>query len=338
MTDFTALSRTQWLDLAERFYARLEQELSAFKPSDWERVTPYLGWRNRDLLAHMASAISINFREVLDRALAGDPSAPPEFDTFTRNAREVARRYAVPVAHVLREFWSGLDAILALYKDMSDGDWLKPAWFFVGTVNVRTLFLAQLGDNLFHERDLLRVTGRWHGFDPEVATPLLDWLLREVRTASFRPQKAVDLRATILFRLTGAVSGEWTMEIANGQCLVEQRTTPSPDAIIEADPEDLVAASQGRAAPFIGRLARRVDWVLGPDRHEEVVAAITGYESALSSVLSGRIHISGNRALANRVNAAFWHFWQRTEQTEYNIELARASLRIKQRQGPLANG
>lgn len=323
MSDYTSLSRTQWLDLAGRFYARLEQELSAFKPADWERVTPYLGWHNRDLLAHMASAIAGNFREVLDRALAGDPSAPAEFDTFTRNAREVARRRAVPVAVVLREFWSGLDDILALYKGMSDGDWLKPAWFFVGTVNVRTLFLAQLGDNLFHERDLLLVTGQWRGFDPELATPLLDWLLREVRPASFRPERAVGLKATVQYRLTGAVCGEWTMDIADGQCVVEQRTAANPDVIIEADSEDLVAASQGRAAPFIGSLARRVDWVRGPDRHEEVVAAITGYASALSAVLSGRIRISGNRALAKRVNAAFWHFWKRTEQTEHNIALAK---------------
>src|SRR5215472_7823009 len=106
MSDYTSLSRTQWLDLAGRFYARLEQELNAFKPSDWERVTPYLGWRNRELLAHMSSAIAVNFREVLDRSLAGDPSAPMEFDTFARNAREVVHRRAVPVAVVLHEFWS----------------------------------------------------------------------------------------------------------------------------------------------------------------------------------------------------------------------------------------
>lgn len=323
MMDYTGLSRTQWLDLAGRLYARLERELGAFTPSDWERVSPYLGWRNRDVLAHMASAILVNFRQVLDRALAGDPSAPPEFNTFARNTREVARRRAVPVADTLHEFWSGLDAILAIYKGMSDGDWLRPAWFFVGPVNVRALFLVQLGDNVFHERDLLLVTGRWKGLDPEVSGPLVDWFLCELRPSNFRPEKATGLRATAIYRLTGVATGEWTMEIAEGRCTVARsgRAAPHPDVTIEADAEDLVTAAQARAAPFIGRLARLVDWVRGPDHRdaERVVATITGYGSALPAILSGRIRVSGDRALANRINAAFWHFWERTEQTEHNI-------------------
>ncbi len=323
MTDYASLSRTQWLDLAGRFYARLEQELGSFAPPDWERVSPYLGWRNRDLLAHMASAISVNFRQVLDRALAGDPSAPPEFNTFARNAREVARRRSAPVVDTLREFWSELDSILAIYEGMGDGEWLRPAWFFVGPVNVRTLFLAQLGDNVFHERDLLLVTRQWKGLDPDVSGPLLDWFLREVRPANFRPEKAAGLRAIALYRLAGAITGEWTMEIADGRCVVEARTAPNPDVTVEADAEDLVAASQARAAPFVGRLARLVDWVRGADRREDVVATITGYASALPAILFGRIRVSGDRALANRINAVFWHFWERTEQTEHNIAQVR---------------
>jgi len=321
--DYTALSHTQWLDLAGSFYGRLGQEMSAFKPSDWERVTPYLGWRNREVLAHMASAIGINFREVLDRALAGDPSAPPEFNTFARNAREVAHRRTVPVSEILREFWSGLDTIMALYKGMSEGDWLKPAWFLVGTVNVRTLFLVQLGDNVFHERDLLLSTGRWRGLDPEIAGPLVDWLLREIRPALFRPERAIGLRASVLYRVTGAVSGEWTMEIADGRCVVEQRTASKPDVIFEADAEALVVAAQGRAAPFIGRLARQVDGIRGPNGREDVVATIAGYTSELSALLSRRIRISGNLARARRINAAFWHFWERTVQTDHNIALSK---------------
>src|SRR5690348_17693051 len=44
---------------------------------------------------------------------------------------------------------------------LSDASWDEPAWFFVGPVRVRTLFLAQFADNVFHERDLLLATGRW---------------------------------------------------------------------------------------------------------------------------------------------------------------------------------
>jgi len=320
MMDYTALSRRRWLDVAGRFYARLKGELASFTASDWERVSPYLGWRNRDLLAHMASAIPVNFRQVLDRALAGDPSAPPEFNTFARNAREVARRRKVPVAGSLQELWSGLDQILAIYRGMSDSRWLAPAWFFVGPVNVRTLFLAQLGDNVFHERDLLLVTGKWKGLDPEVAAPLVDWFLRELRPALFRPEKAIGLSALTLYRVTGNASGEWTMRIENGACRVDRASTHSPDVTVAADAEDLVVASQGRAAPLVGMLARAVDWLAGPNRKEDFVAKVTGYGSALPAILSGRIRATGDRRLANRVRDAFWHFWERTEQTERNIE------------------
>ena len=95
MIDYTSLSRSDWLALSDRFYARLDSSIATLKPRDWERITPYLGWR--------------------------------------------------------------------------------PAWFFVGRVQVRTLFLVQFADNVFHERDLLIGTGRWPGIDPEWSRPLVDW-------------------------------------------------------------------------------------------------------------------------------------------------------------------
>ena len=319
MIDYTSLSRGQWLDVARRFYARLQGELATFTPSDWDRVSPYLGWRNRDLLAHMASATSVNFREMLDRALAGDPSAPREFYTFSRNAHEVERRRRDPVAESLREFGSGVESILAVYQGMNDQVWLAPAWFFVGPVNVRTLFLAHLGDNVFHERDLLCVTGRWRGLDPEVVGPLVDWFLREVRPSFFRPEKASGLRATAMFRLAGATSGEWTMKIDGGRCSVERGAVPHPDVTIEADTEHLIAAAQARAAPSIGRIARWADWLGGPSHREDFVAMLTGVWSAFGAILARRLRVSGRLGLAARITACFWYFWERSEQTERNI-------------------
>jgi hypothetical protein len=104
VTDFTRFTRGDWLGLADRFYARLDRTFASLSAADWERGTPYLGWRARDVLAHMTPAMPVNFRQVLDRALAGNPAAPAEFDTFTRNAREVARRRRVPTPDIVREW------------------------------------------------------------------------------------------------------------------------------------------------------------------------------------------------------------------------------------------
>src|SRR3989449_3337403 len=154
MTDFTRLTRTEWLDLADRFYRHLDATCAGLTALAWERPTSYFGWRARDVLAHMTSAMPVNFREVLGRALADNPSAPPEFDTFTRNAREVRRRRTTPVATLLDEFHRELDALLATYRRMSDAEWEKPAWFFVGRVRVRTLFLAQFARSEEHTSEL----------------------------------------------------------------------------------------------------------------------------------------------------------------------------------------
>ena len=319
MNKYDALSRSDWLALADRFYARLRAELAGFAASDWDRVSPYLGWRNRDILAHMAGAISVNFRQMLDRAAVGDPSAPPEFYTFSRNAHEVDRRRTAAVADTLLEFWTGIDSILAVYRDMSDPDWLAPAWFFVGRVNVRTLFLAHLGDNVFHERDLLLASGRWQGLDPDLVGPLADWFLREVRPANFRPERAAGVRARVVFRLTGAGSGEWTLGIADGQCTVEVGADPRPDLTIQAETEALVVAAQARPSPRIGRLARLFQWVGGTTRREETVAWITGVAGALSSLLAGHVRVLGPLRLATRINQCFWQYWERTEQTRRSI-------------------
>ncbi len=319
MTDYTKLSRTDWLELAERFYVRLERTFASFGSAEWERTSPYLGWRAKDVLAHMTSAMPVNFRQVLDRALGGNPSAPLEFDTFARNAREVARRRAVPPAELAREFRAELDAIMSIYRGLSDADWVRPAWFFVGRVNVRTLFLVQFADNVVHERDLLVVNRRWNGFAPEFAAPLVDWFLREFRTATFRPERADGLQAKVLYRLAGPSGGNWTLEIRSGACWAAQGAAGTADIVIDADADDLVVAAQGRTAPWVGRLARAIDWIWGPARAEDVVAQITGTASLLWAVAKKRIRVNGDPALARRVDGAFWHFGQRTLMTAANI-------------------
>jgi hypothetical protein len=185
-------------------------------------------------------------------------------------------------------------------------------------VTIRTLFLAQLGDTLFHERDILLVNDRWKGFDPDFA-PLVDWYLRELRPATFRPERSAGLRATVVYRIRGIGGGTWTMTISGPTCFVVQQAVATPDVVIEADTEDLVAATQGRASPRVGSFARLVARPIGSYHTEDVVAALTGQASMASALLRRQIRIGGNFATARRINGCFWHFWQRTNQTKANI-------------------
>ena len=319
MSDYTSLSRIQWVELAERFYDQLFEVCESLTSSQWERRTCYIGWSAHNVLAHMATAIPVNFREVLDRALVGNPAAPSEFNTLARNAREVERLRSVPVADLLREMRSEVGKFLSIYRTMTDADWVKPAWFFVGPVNLRTVFLALFADELLHHRDLLLLKGEWRGANPEIAAPLVDWYLRELRPASFRSDRAEGLRASVVYRLSGPSGGEWTLLIDDGKCTSQGGAVANPTAIIAADAEDLFVAAQARAVPWIGMLARRAGWIHGSSHTEDVVATITGVASLGWARLSNRIHIEGDSALASKVNNCFWHFWERTAQTEYNI-------------------
>jgi uncharacterized protein (TIGR03083 family) len=320
MIDYTSLSRSDYLALADEFYTHLFQVIESLSPAQWQARTQYIGWTAHQVLSHMASAIPVNFEQVLHRALAGDATAPPEFNTFLRNAQEVERRRDLSVQELLDELQAGIGRIVDLYRGLSDDDWASgPVWFFVGRVNFRGAFLALFGDQFLHERDLRLVRGDWTGFDPHYAEPLVDWYLRELRLASFRPEKAGDLQATAVYRLTGAAAGLWTNRIENGAIAAQQGARPNPDVIVEADTEDLLTASQGRAPVWVGALSRRVDWLGGRAGREDVAAQVTGLAALLMARATNRLRVSGNQEIADRLNGCFWHFWERTEQTALNI-------------------
>ena len=135
----------------------------------------------------------------------------------------------------------------------------------------------------------------------------------------FRPERARELRAAMRYRLRGPGGGDWTLTVTDGACRVERGGDGRVDVTLVAEAEDLFAAAQGRAAPWVGRVARAVDWIRGPARAEDTVAAITGITSLARAVALRRIRVGGNRAVAASLNRAFWHFWERTTMTVANI-------------------
>jgi hypothetical protein len=140
------------------------------------------------------------------------------------------------------------------------------------------------------------------------STPLPSWTgLSE----SYCPERARGLRAVLRYRLRGSSGGEWTLTVADGACRVDRAGNGRVDMTLVADAEELVAAAQARAAPWLGRLARAIDWIRGPARAEETVAAITGMTSLAWADAFRRLRVGGDRAIAARLNRAFWHFWER---------------------------
>lgn len=67
----------------------------------------------------------------------------------------------------------------------------------------------------------------------------------EAMPAAFLPDKAGDASALFQLNMTGDEGGQWTMEIANGQCQVREETAARhPDVTLTMAANDFVALSR----------------------------------------------------------------------------------------------
>jgi Mycothiol maleylpyruvate isomerase N-terminal domain len=320
MIDHTKISKTEWLSLGRSFYSHLFAELDKLNETEWNSHTCYLGWDCKDLVNHMTSAITINFNLLIQMALDGNPVPEPGFNLFLRNAEEVKRRRVKNTAETIFEFRAEITKLLNQLEELSEEQWKMPAFFFIGDVDVCTLFLVQFADNLVHERDLMIANNRWKSFDPKFAAPLMDWFMRVFRPAFFRPERANGESALVQYSITGIAGGNWFLSIKDNTCAVYQGTIQNPDIKLTTTVEDLISAALARSTAFTGKLARALEWIVKKEKKEDFTAKLTGIFAGLSSIMLGKINIEGNKHKASTIEKKwFWHFWERTEQTQENI-------------------
>src|SRR5450432_25152 len=320
MIDHTKISKTEWLSLGRSFYSHLFTELDKLNEAEWNSHTCYLGWNCKDLVNHMTSAITINFNLLIQMALEGNPVPEPGFNLFLRNAKEVNRRRVKNTEETILEFKAEITKLLNSLEELSEEQWKMPAFFFIGDVDVCTLFLVQFADNLVHERDLMIANKRWKSFDPKFTAPLMDCFMRVFRPAFFRPERAKGESALVQYSITGIAGGNWFLSIKDNACAVYQGTIQNPDIKLTTTVEDLISAALARSTPFTGKLARALEWIVKKEKKEDFTAKLTGIFAGVSSIMLGKINIEGNKHKASAIAKKwFWHFWERTEQTQENI-------------------
>lgn len=320
MTDHTKLPKKEWIFLARSFYTHLISELHKLNEKDWNAPTRYLGWDCKDLVNHMTSAITINFNLLIQMALEGKPIPAPGFNLFLRNADEVSRRRNNTVAQTIKEFETEITKLMNRYDEMSEEQWRTPAFFYIGDVDIRTLFIVQFADNLVHERDLKVANNSWQSFNPDYIAPLLDWFMTAFRPASFKPASSENESATIQYYITGDVEGSWYMTVQNNLCKVTQGTIADPEIKVSMTIDNLINAALARSSPTVGKLARASQWMVKQEKREDFAAKVTGLIASVSAVLFKKFKIEGDKKKASRIMKKwFWHFWERTEQTQVNI-------------------
>src|SRR6266508_5119286 len=151
----------QWL-LAT---ARAEREalgrtIQYTPPAAWDQESPSPGWRNRDIVAHLASddvasaaviagEVPTEFEEYV-KGLEGEPATLDGFNEFS-----VRRRADLPFRQVVTDWGRAADLFLARASKISPEDWttLKVQWM-AGPIGVSYLIQSRVMEWWLHGEDI----------------------------------------------------------------------------------------------------------------------------------------------------------------------------------------
>jgi uncharacterized protein (TIGR03083 family) len=223
--------RLEGIAYAER--QRLGRTMQFTDPEAWDRDSVCEGWRNRDIVAHLAAQDT-----AAAQLMNGDPAA--EFDAF-RDANEgelwvngfnewaVKVREEVPTRQLTADWGTAARSFLVLASRLTDEEWRtnKIEWV-AGEIAVRYLIQSRIIEWWFHGEDIRQGSGQ--GENPQhwpvylandMAIRMLPWALGQAGLSFPGRSISVDLE--------GVGEGHWHWGL-------EPRTTPNedkkPDAFI----------------------------------------------------------------------------------------------------------
>ena len=249
-------------------------------PEAWERDAVLPGWRNRDIVAHLAASevvaaavLAAETPAELEEFLKSDEGGPPTLDGF--NAFAVKRRADLPFRQVVTEWGGAADLFLTRASRVAEEDWTgrRVPWV-TGDIPVRYLIQARVAEWWMHGEDI-RAGGaleprreHWPIFAlNDLAIRALPWALG-LAGLQYRGKS---VRVT----LEGAGGGEWHYGLAPREVPPAGR---APDASIA-----------GRAHAFALVAARRVP----ADRFVEDGSLVVGGHEALALTVLRNLRVFG---------------------------------------------
>lgn len=158
------LDRTTMLGIAYAERGRLGRTIQYAPPQTWDADSACAGWRNRDLVAHLAAQDT-----AAAQLVAGEPTV--EFDAFREanggelwvngfNEWAVKLRADVPARQVIADWGRGADAFLTLCAGFDDDEWrTKRVDWVAGSIGVRYLVQSRLIEWWIHGEDLRESAG-----------------------------------------------------------------------------------------------------------------------------------------------------------------------------------
>ncbi len=156
------LDHTELLGAAHAERERLGRTIQFTPPEAWEAESTCPGWRNRDVMAHLAAQ-----ETAAAEVLAGEPAAefeefrdaqdPPDFWVDGFNEWAAVRRKDLPYRQVVMEWGRGADRLLVNASRLADEEWgqRRVPWV-VGEIGVRYLIQSRIVEWWLHGLDIRR--------------------------------------------------------------------------------------------------------------------------------------------------------------------------------------
>ena len=152
------------LGIAHAERERLGRTIQYTPPAVWDAESVCAGWRNRDIVAHLAAQDT-----AAAQLLAGEPAA--EFDAFRQandgdlwvngfNEWAVEVRADVPTRQLIADWGKAVEAFLVLAARLSDDEWTsKKVEWVAGEIGVRYLVQSRIIEWWFHQEDIREGAG-----------------------------------------------------------------------------------------------------------------------------------------------------------------------------------
>ena len=218
-------------------------------PEAWDQESSSPGWRNRDIVGHLAAAevvaaaaMAAETAAELEEYLKGREGTPFRLDDF--NQWTVERRAEQPFRSVVREWGSAADLFLSRAAQVPPEEWAtRRVTWTVGPIGVSYLIQSRVMEWYLHGEDILAGGGNPPRFEHNPIYCVNDLAIRTIPYAlglaglSF-PGKS------IRFELEAVGGGSWHWGLA-------PRETPPPGKL----PDALI---EGRAYAFCMVAGRRV--------------------------------------------------------------------------------
>jgi uncharacterized protein (TIGR03083 family) len=246
--------RERMLGVAQAEREALGRTIQYTDPEAWDKESRLEGWRNRDIVAHLAGS------EAVAAATLGSES-PPELDEYLSKAGEgatldgfnrfcVDRRTELPFRQVVLEWGRNADLLLERASQIPPEEWAtrRVSWV-LGEIPSRYLLQSRIAEWWVHGEDIRAGAGlaprreHWPIFAVnDLAIRTLPWALG--LAGLHFPGRS------ILVELEGAGGGRWHYGLAPREIPPDDKP---PDAIVEgrAHALALVAARRVPAEVFV---------------------------------------------------------------------------------------